>query len=76
MEEGDDPVAGGRCEVGAEPLGHGTVGVARAIVGIEADEVDVGVIEGIISLSPGGDAAGLTHRGQAEDVVVYAGLSE
>lgn len=27
MEEGDDPVAGGRCEVGAQPLGHGTIGV-------------------------------------------------
>ncbi len=63
MEEDDDPVAGGGCEIGAEPLRHGAVRVARAVVGIQADEVDVGVIEGIISLGARRNTAGLAHRG-------------
>ena len=43
-------------------------------VGVEADEVDVGVVERVVGLGPRGEAAGLACRREVEDVVVGAGL--
>jgi hypothetical protein len=57
VPEGDEPVGPGLVEIGPEPLGHRRGGLAVEIVGIEADEVYVAVVEGIVGLGAGGDAA-------------------
>ena len=76
MEERDDPVARRRREIGLEPLGHGAVGRARRVLGVEAHEVNVRVVERVVRLGARGDAAGLAARGQREDVIVDAGLRD
>src|SRR5207249_120054 len=42
---------------------------------IQADKVNVGIVEGVVRFSAGGHAAGLSTLGQGEDVIVGATLT-
>lgn len=57
VPEGDGPFLLVGIEISGEPLGHGTRGAARRVVGIEADEMGIGVIERIVGAHTGGEAA-------------------
>ena len=71
---GDDPVLPRGGEICPEPGHHRTVGRAIGLEGIQDDEVDVAVVEGVEGLGAGGNAAGLTVPWEREDVVVGPGL--
>ena len=59
MEEGDDPIGTGGLEVVFKPFDH-----ARwVLLGVEADEVDVTVIEGVVFFGAGRESAALTAGG-------------
>ncbi len=73
MEEGDDPVGRRRREIVFEPGRHRFVDRAVDVVGIEADEVDVGVVERVIRFRARGDAARFAGRRQREHVIVRTG---
>ena len=74
VKEADNPVASGALQVRSQPPGHGAVRTAVGIVRVEADEVDVGDVEGIVRLRPARKSTGLALCGQGEDVVIHAGL--
>ena len=66
MEEGDDPIRAGRLEVVSEPIGH----ARRVFLGIEADEVDITVIEGVVFFSAGGKTSTLSVGGEIENAII------
>ena len=71
---GDHPVAAVGGEVGGQPGEHGAGGRAVALEGVEADEVEVAVVERVVGLGPRRHAARLGGPRQGEDVVVGTGL--
>ena len=74
MTVGDAPVLAVGSEIGLEPPEHQAVGRAIAVGRVEADEMDVGVIERIVGLRPGHHAASLPLRRQSEQVEVHTRL--
>ena len=57
MPEGDQPFLRGRGQIAAQPVGHRAVSGAVRGHRVEANEVDVAVVKGVIVLGAGGDAA-------------------
>ena len=70
VPEGDDPILLRGHQVLLQPGEHGRAG--RAIRGrrIQADEMDVRVVEGVVTLVAGGDAARLAVAREVEDFEV------
>ena len=72
---GDDPRLGVAGQIVGEPLelGGGGSGAAAVVVGVQADEMDVGVVERVVVLAAGGRAAAFALRGHAVNAPVGAG---
>jgi len=66
MPERDDPGGGGAFEVELKPPGHGAVGRPVRRHGIQADEMDVGVVKRVVAFRARGDAAGFAGGRQGE----------
>src|SRR5947207_14178615 len=75
MAIGDQPILSVGFKIGFEPPEHQTVLRPIAVAGIKADEMNVGVVEGIVSLRARHQAAGLRLRGQAENIVINSELN-
>ena len=70
VPESEDPLRFRFSEVLDEPLGHLAVGGAIEIVGVQADDVDVTVVEGIEGLRFRRHAAGLAFSGAHVGIIV------
>ena len=70
VPESDDPVLYSRSQIGLQPGQHRTARLPRGRHGIEGDEMNAAVIEGIIFLRAGRSAAGLSVGGEIEDLKV------
>src|SRR5437763_5199420 len=72
---GNEPLLGVGIQIGLQPRQHRPTGRAVTVGGIQADKVDVGIVEGVVGFSARGHAAGLPALGQGEDVIVGATLT-
>jgi hypothetical protein len=70
VPEGDHPFGIGSKEVVFQPFQHGAADGAVAVMGIEADEMHIAVVEGIIKLAARGIAADFARRRQREDIEI------
>ena len=70
----DDPLGVGGQQVVDEPREHRPVGRSIALVRVEADEVDVAVVERVVRLGVGRNAAAFALCREREDLVVRSGL--
>ena len=68
----DDPSLRRGREVGGEPREHGTAREPAHVVRVEAHEVDVSGVEGVVRLGPRRDPAGFGRLREAEEVEVDA----
>src|SRR6267143_4645946 len=74
MPIGNHPVTSGRFQVLAQPLAHGSIAGAIRSHRVEADEMRIGVIKGVIFLRAGSNAASLASFWQSKDVEVRDGV--
>ena len=63
---GNEPLLGVGTQVGLQPRQHRPTGRAVTIRRIQADKVDVGIVEGIVRFSARGHAAGLPLLGKVK----------
>ena len=74
MPEGDDPILLRRGEVMGQPGHHRAARGVVGKIGIQADEMDVRVIEGVIIFRAGREAAALAVFRQSENRQMVARL--
>ncbi len=74
MPVGDDPILICCAEVALRPCVHRSPDGPADVLGIQAHEMNICVVERVIGLGPGSQAAGLRAFGHRENVVVGPGL--
>ena len=72
MEEGDDEVGFRFLKISFEPLGHRSGGTAVEVMGIETDEVDLSVVEGIVCFFSGWETAGFAFGRANVGIIIRA----
>src|SRR6266446_3737018 len=72
---GNEPLLSVGTQVGLQPRQHRPTGRAIDVSRIQADKVDVGIVEGIVGFGAGGYPAGLPTLRQGKDVIVGATLT-
>src|SRR5438093_10859930 len=70
MPESDQPLLAISVKVLPQPLKHWAITAAVTNFGIEADEMYIAIVEGIIILCARGDSAGFTLCRRREDIEV------
>ena len=68
MPEGDEPVCRVSFQICTQPCEHRPIRTSIGRFRIQANEMDVRVVEGVILFRARWNSPGLTHRGKREDI--------